>query len=118
MDLKDKDFTYANLQILQIRRILDYMLYNQKLSDADIINIALNIRRIMMEISSGVCHFSDDNEREWDLFFDAEKDEKGLTFFIHDLYMKSDVKNTLLNEVLEGNETDDLKKLIKQYKGE
>ena len=52
------------------------------------------------------------------LCFFEKHAEKGLTFFIHDLYMKSDVKNTLLNEVLEGNETDDLKKLIKQYKGE
>lgn len=98
--------------------MLDHRLNPQDYKDSDLVNIGLEILRILMEISSGVMHVSEENEREWDLFFDAQKGEKEFLFFIHDLYMKSDVKNTLLNEVLEGNETDDIKKLIKQYKGE
>lgn len=116
IDLNDKDFTYSNLVILQIRRILGNMLYTQELSDADLINIALDVLRILMEISSGVAHMTDEIEREWDLYFQAEKNEKDLTFFIHDLYVKSSVKNKLLNDILEGNETEDLKELIKNYK--
>ena len=116
MDLNEKEFTYSNLVILQIRRMLGNMLYTQEMKDSEIVNIALDVLRILMEISTGVCHITEDNEREWDLFFQAEKSEKDLTFFIHELYMQSKVKNTLLNDVLEGNETEDLKKLIKHYK--
>lgn len=116
IDLNDKDFTYTNLVLLQIRRILGEMLYPQNLTDADLINIALEIMRILMEISAGVSHVSDANEKEWDLFFQAEKNEKDLTFFIHDLYVNSSVKNTLLNELLEGEKNADLEELIKQYK--
>lgn len=116
MDLNDKNFTYSNLVLLQIRRMLDDMLYTQDLKDYDILNIALSIMRILMEISSGISHDSDDSEREWDLFIDAQQSEKGFLFFIHDLYIKSSVKTTLLNEVLEGKGTEDIEKLIKQIK--
>ena len=114
MDLNDKDFTYANLQIVQIRRLLDNMLYYQEMKDSQIVNIGLDILRIICEISSGLEGVS---EREWDLFFQAQKDEKSLTFFIHDLYMKSTVKNELLNEVLKTTRIEDLEKFIKESKG-
>lgn len=118
MDLTEKEYTYANLVLLQIRRNLAAMLHHHSYSDAEIINIALDIMRILMEISSGVMHITEENEREWDLFFQAQKDEKDFQFFIHDLYMNSNVKNRLLNEVISSNKTEDLEKLIKQTKGD
>lgn len=118
MDMNEKDFTYANLQILHIKRMLDNMLNVQDYSDAELVNIGLEILRILCDISSGVIHFSDDDEREWDLFYDAQKSEKGFLFFIHDLYIKCHVKNELINDLLERNGTEELMKLIKQNKGE
>ena len=118
MDLTEKEYTYANLVLLQIRRDLNAMLHHFDYSDSELVNIALDIMRILIDISSGVMHTTEENEREWDLFFQAQKDEKDFKFLIHDLYMKSKVKNELLNEVINNNKTEDLEKLIKQTKGE
>lgn len=118
MDLNDNKYTYANLQILQIRRMMDYMLNPQDYEDCDLVNIGLDLLRILIEISAGVCHVTEDNEREWDLFHDAQKGEKECLFFIHDLYIKSHVKNQLLNEIISENKTEDLEKLIREIKGE
>jgi len=117
MDLNDKEYSYANLVILQIKRMLDNTnKEHHDFSNWDIINIALDILRIMTEISCGTMYFDEGTERQWNLFFDAQKTEDGLMFFITDLYRHSKVKNQLLNEVLNTTKGEDLEELIKELK--
>lgn len=114
MDLKEKEFTYGNLVILQIRSMMDDMVYSQELTDAEIVNISLDIMRILMEYSSGLAHAR--NERDLNLLSKAMENEDELIFFIHSLYIDSSTKNSLLNEVFEENEIENINKLIKHYK--
>lgn len=115
MDLKEKDYTYSNLAILQIKRLIDLtMIEHRDYSDAEIVNIALDILRIMCEISCGAIYFDEGTERTWDLFFDAQKTENGLLFLMQHLYRQSSVKNQLLNEILESTKGEDLEKLLKE----
>ena len=76
----------------------------------------LDILRIMTEISCGVPHFDEGTERQWDLFFDAQKTDDGLLFLMQDLYRHSKVKNLLLNEVLQTTKGEDLEKLLNELK--
>ena len=51
MDLKEKESSYANLVILQIKRNLDNtMIKHRDYSNWEIINIALDILRIMIKM--------------------------------------------------------------------
>ena len=66
MDLKEKEYAYANLVILQIKRMLDNtMKEHRDFSNWEIINIALDILRIMSEISCGTMYFDEGTERQW-----------------------------------------------------
>ena len=117
MDLKDKEYAYANLVILQIKRMLDNtMKEHRDFSNWEIINIALDILRIMSEISCGTAYFDEGTERQWELFFDAQKSEDGLLFLMQDLYRHSKVKNLLLNEILQTTKGEDLEELLKELK--
>ena len=117
-NLKNEEYSYANLVILQIRRMIDLtMIEHREYTDAEIVNIALDILRIMTEISCGTMYFDEGTERTWDLFFDAQKTEKGLLFLMADLYRHSKVKNQLINEILKSTKGEDLEKLIKELKG-
>ena len=110
------DLTYANLLIKRIRRMIDEStIEHREFSDSELMTIALNILRIMSEI-----FFGDGTEdaHEWQYFFDAQKSERNFMFFIYHLERMSLVKNELLNEIMTKSETEDLEKLIKEFKGE
>ena len=119
MDLKEKESSYANLVILQIKRNLDNtMIKHKDYSNWEIINIALDILRIMSEISYGAKYYDEGTEKQWQLFFDAQKTENGLLFLMQDLYRQSTVKNKLINEILNTTEGKDLMKLLKENLGD
>ena len=110
------DLTYANLLIKRIRRMIDGSEFEHKdFTDEDLMTIALNVLRIMTEFI-----FGDGTEdvHEWQYFFDAQKSEKNFMFFLHHLERMSLVKNELLNEIMTKSETEDLEKLIKEFKGD
>ena len=83
-------------------------------NESDIVGIALGILRIMTEIP-----FGDGTEdvHEWQLFFDAQKSYPSFMQFIHHLERMSMVKNTLLNEIIERTDIEDLESLIREEKG-
>ena len=115
-DLNSKDYTYGNLLIKRIKRMIDKSEMGHKdFTDSEIILIGLNIFRIMAEIP-----FGDGSEdvHEWQLFFDAQKSEKNFMQFIHHLERIALVKNTLLNEILERTDLEDLEEFIKEEKGD
>lgn len=110
----DKNLTYANLQILQIRRIMDDMLMEQEnLKDSDIVHIALDIMRIFCDISAGSLYLDDE---EWEGFLDAQKDEQSLKHFIRKLFVNSTAKNQLLIEIIQTTKPEELKKLFDKVK--
>ncbi len=114
-DLESKEYTYSNLLIKRIKRMIDKCeIDHRDFSESEIVCIALNVLRIMAEIP-----FGDGNEdvHEWQLFFDAQKSYKEFMHFIHHLERMSMVKNTLLNEIIERTNIEDLQQLIREEKG-
>ena len=110
IDLNSKDYTYANLNILQIKRLIEQSEFNDKeYSSNELINIGLDILRIMCEIPFGD---GNENEFEWDLFFKAGKTREGIITLMGYLYRKSTAKNQLLNEILSTTNNEDLKELL------
>ena len=115
-DLNSKDYTYGNLLIKNIKRMIDKSEEGHKdFTDSDIILIGLNILRIMAELPFGN---GNEDVHEWQLFFDAQKSEFNFMKFIHHLERIALVKNTLLNEILERNDLEDLEEFIKEEKGD
>ena len=115
-DINSKDYTYANLLIMNIKRMIDESeIEHRDFSDAEIVMIALNILRIMSEMIYGN---GTEDFREWELFFNAHKSEKEFQFLLHHLERMSLVKNELLNEIMTQTETEDLEKFIKTFKGD
>lgn len=114
-DLESKEYTYSNLLIKRIKRMIDKCeIDHRDFSESEIVCIALNVLRIMTEIP-----FGDGTEdvHEWQLFFDAQKSYKEFMHFIHHLERMSMVKNTLLNEIIERTDIEDLEQLIREEKG-
>ena len=115
-NLKDKEYTLSNLLIIRIQRLMDeYEKPHKEYSDAEIVRIALNVLRIMLEIPFGD---GSEDAREWEYFFKAIESRDALIFFIYHLHQMGLVKNQLLNEVIGQNKMEDLEKLIKETKGE
>ena len=116
MDLESRDYTFAKLLILRIKRMIDKCeVEHRDFSESEIVLIALNILRIMCELPYGN---GNEDVREWDLFFRAQKSEEDLQFFLHHLERMGLVKNTLLNEILDMTETGDLEKFFKEVRGD
>jgi len=115
-DLQSKDYTYSNLLIKRIKRMIDKSDINHRdFSESEIVCIALNVLRIMTEIPFGN---GNEDVREWELFFNAQKSYEDFMFFIHHLERMSMVKNTLLNEIIERTDIEDLEELIRAEKGD
>ena len=115
-NLKNKEYTLSNLLIIRIQRLMDeYEKPHKEYNDAELVGIALNILRIMLEIPFGD---GSEDPREWDYFFKAIKSRDDLIFFLYHLHQMGLVKNQLLNEIIGQNRTEDLEKLIKEAKGE
>ena len=114
-DLESKEYTYSNLLIKRIKRMIDKCeIEHRDFSESEIVCIALNILRIMAEIPFGD---GTEDAHEWQYFFDAQKSEGGFMHFIHHLERMSMVKNTLLNEIIERTDIEDLEQLIREEKG-
>lgn len=112
IDINSKEYTYANLNIIAIKRLISKSEFNNRdFSQSDIINIALDILRIMCEIpySEG-----DVNEYEWELFFNSGKSRDGINTLMSYLYRNGKGKNSLLNEIFDIAEEKDIKQLLKE----
>lgn len=110
IDLNSTDYTYANLTIANIKRLISESEFHDKdYAPNEIINIALDILRIMCEIPFGD---GTENEFEWDMFFKAGKTRDGILSLMAYLYRNSSAKNQLLNEILTASNKEDLKKLL------
>ena len=115
-NLNDKEYTYANLTIKRIQRMMmDDDKPLKDYSESDLVGIGLGILRIMTEIFFGD---GTEDSHEWDLFFKSYKSKKDFIFFIYHLHQMQTVKNTLLNEVIQRTDLEDLEKFIKEEKGE
>jgi len=116
MDLNNEKYTYANLVILEIKRILDNInIDHRDYSDADIVNIALGVLRILCEISTESQIMEN---KQMKLFFNAEKDKKKLLLLFMDLYHDSNYKNKMLNEIMMASDKEDLETILKKIKEE
>lgn len=117
IDLNELDSAYAHIQIANIRKNLNDMLIDgDGYKDSEIVNIGLEIFRILIEISTGVMHISEDNEREWDSFFEAQDNEENLIGFIHDLKIGSKIKNELLDGISNAKSKNEIYEIITKYK--
>ncbi len=115
MDLESKDYTYAKLLILRIKRMIDKSsIEHRDFSESEIVVLGLNILRIMAELPFGD---GTEDEHDWEYFFQAQKSEHSFMHFLHHLERMSLVKNTLLNEIIERTDIDDLEQLIREEKG-
>ena len=114
-DLNSNEYTYANLTVKMIQRMMDrYERPHKDYNESDIVGIALGILRIMTEIPFGD---GTEDAHEWELFFDAQKSRDALMFFIYHLYQMQTVKNQLLNDVISRTDIEDLESLIREEKG-
>ena len=115
MDYNSKDFTYANLLIIRIKRMLgSYEKPHKDFSDSEIVYLALGILRIMTEIPFGK---GNDETYDWDLFFKAQKSRDDFIYFLDYLKRTSFGKNQTLNDAIEKLETEDIEEFIKKEKG-
>lgn len=116
INLESDDYSYSNVLIMRIKEMIDKSDYSHNdCTESGIINIALNIMRIMCEIPLGN---GEEDEREWELFFKAQKTERDLIFLFYHLDRMSLVKNELLNEVIKTTNKEDLERLINKIKGD
>ena len=114
IDLNELDSAYAYIQIANIRKDLNDMLIDSEgYKDSEIVNIALDIMRILIEISSGTIQY---DESEWESFLQAQKDEKDLIGFIHDLKTGSKIKNQLLDGISNAKSKNEIYEIITDYK--
>lgn len=110
VDINSKEYTYANLNIIAIKRLIGKSELNDKeFSPSEIINIALDILRIMCEISyeDGIV-----DEYEWELFFKCGKSRDGILTLMSYLYRNGKGKNAILNEIFEKGDEADIKELL------
>lgn len=114
INLNSKDYTYANLNILTIKRLLEQSEYNTRdFAANEIINIALDILRIMCEIPFAVYDNKQYDEYEWELFFNAEKTGDGVIRLMTYLFRNAEGKNLILNEVFNSLTVEDMEKYIR-----
>ena len=110
-DLDSKDFTYTNANIMRIKRMIrrsDF--YCHDFTSEEIVQIAVDILRIMVEIPFGNGNKRDD--LEWQMFFNWDKSRDGInTLMIHLLHTGKS-RNQLFNEVLDNGDKKDLLKMI------
>ena len=110
VDINSKEYTYANLNIITIKRLIGKCeLNNREFSTSEIINVALDILRIMCEISY---EDGEVNDYEWELFFKCGKSRDGIFTLISYLYRNGKGKNAILNEIYEKVEEEDIKQLL------
>lgn len=119
INLNSKDYTYANLNILTIKRLLEQSEYNTKdFAPNEIINIALDILRIMCEIPFCVHNNNQHDEYEWELFFNAQRTNDGIIKLMTYLFRNAEGKNMILNEVFNSLTVEDMEKYIRTINDE
>lgn len=114
MDLESKEYTFAKLLILRIKRMIDKCeVEHRDFSESEIVLLALNTLRIISEIHYGN---GNEDEHEWDYFFRALKSERDFQMYLHHQERMGLVKNTLLNEIIDMTETGDLEKFFMEVR--
>lgn len=116
IDMESPDYTWANLLVMYIKRLIDKTnIEHRDFSESEIVLLGLNILRIMCEI-----HYGDGTEdaQEWQYFFQAQKTDKDFQFFLYHLERMGLVKNTLLNEIINMTETEDIENFLKKVRGD
>ena len=114
MDLESRDYTFAKLLIVRIKRMIDKCEVEHKdFTESDIVLLGLNILRIMCEIFYGN---GKEDPHDWDYFFRALKSERDFQLFLHHLERMGLVKNVLLNEIIDLTDIGDLEKFFQDIR--
>ena len=114
MDLQSREYTFAKLLIVRIKRMIDQCkVEHRDFSESEIVLMGLNILRIMCEIYYGN---GKEDPHDWQYFFDAQKSERNFQLFLHHLERMGLVKNTLLNEIIDLTDMEDLEKFFQDIR--
>ena len=110
--MDSQDFTYTNVNIMRIKRMIrNSDFYCHEFTSEEIVQIAVDILRIMVEIPFGNGCKKDD--LEWQMLFNWHKSRDGIhTLMIH-LLQNGKSRNNLFNEVLDNGNKDDLIKMVR-----
>lgn len=111
IDLDSKDFTYTNVNIMRIRRMIRKSEFHcHEFTPEEIVKIAVDILRIMVEIPFGN---GKQDDLEWQLFFQWDKSRDGINTLMHYLLQNAESRNNLFNEILENGDKEDLINMVK-----
>ena len=110
--LNNDDFTYTNVNIMRIKKMIrNSEFYCHDFKSEEIVMIAVDILRIMVEIPYGNGRKKDD--LEWDMLFNWDKSRDGIhTLMIH-LLQNGESRNNLFNEVLNNGDKEELISMVR-----